>query len=131
MAKFVMTTVDSAYTWSVTGVEGLVNYNLENNNQASDTQGFLRKTQKGKNRIRADVRIQATESAYNNTIAPMVVYPQDVNVTFERNIPLRNTNIGRFTFEDARFSRDNLQFPSSGSGNGELILKFVEVLDVP
>jgi hypothetical protein len=130
MANFSFTTVDSAYTWTAK-TAGLVNFELINNNQASDTQGFLRKVQKGRNRINAIVRVEATESAYNNTIAPMVVYQQDVLVTFERNIPIRNTSTGRFTFENARFSEDNLQFDSTGNGSGELIMSFVEVLDVP
>jgi hypothetical protein len=126
---FQFNTVDNAYTWTAK-TDGQTDYGLQNNNQASDTQGYLRKTQKGRNRILASVKIDVTESAYFNTIAPMVVYPQDVQCTFERNIPSRNTKTGRFTFENARFSEDNLQFDSSGSGDGELILTFVEVLDV-
>lgn len=127
MANFSFNTVDNAYTWTA-GSPGQTSFIPENNNQASDTQGFLRKTQKGKVRSRATVRIQLTESAFNNTIAPMLVYPQDVNCTFERNIPLRNTTVGRFTFENARHSQDTLQFGEDGIG--EMIFNFVEVTDV-
>lgn len=129
MANFTMTTVDSQFTFTAK-TPGQTNFTLQNNNQASDTQGFLRKNQKGKNRIGASVKIDVTESAYFNTTAPMVVYPQDVNVTFERNIPGKNTPTGRFTFESQRFSRSELQFDSDGVGDAEIIFNFVEVIDV-
>jgi hypothetical protein len=130
MALFSMTTVDNALTWSPNQA-GQVVYVPETNNQSSDTQGFLRKSQKGKIRYRAIVRIECTESAYTNTISEMLVYPTDVNATFERNIPKRNTNTGRFTFERMPFSEDVLQFDSEGSANtktAEITMEFVEVL---
>lgn len=130
MALFSITTVDNALTWSAK-TPGQTVFVPETNNQTSDTQGFLRKSQKGKIRFRATVKIQCTESAYINTISEMLVYPADVNVTFERNIPKRNTNTGRFTFEEMPFSSDTLQFDSEGDSTtkkAEIRLRFVEVL---
>ncbi len=127
MALFSMTTVDNALSWNGSS-PGQTSFIPETNNQNSDTQGFLRKSQKGKIRNRALVKIECTNSAFDNTIAPMLVYPADVNVAFERNIPLRNTNTGRFTFENAEPSQEDLQFESSNQGTGEFILEFVEVL---
>jgi hypothetical protein len=122
--SFSISTIDNVYTW--TGdTDGRVTFTPEINNQTSDTQGFLRKVQKGTIRNRAKVRIEMTNSAFDNTIAEMLEYPTDVNVTFERNIPKRGTNSGRFTFERATPTQ---QFDSSNSGKGEFDLNFVEVL---
>jgi hypothetical protein len=124
---FTITTTDSAYTWTA-NTDGQVVFIPEINNQTSDTQGNLRKVQKGTLRNRAVVRIEMTNSAFDNTLAPMLEYPSDVNVTFERYIPKRNTNQGRFTFENMRPTEDTLQFDSSNEGTGEFFLDFVEVI---
>ena len=79
MAEFIISTSDGTYTWdAATGDENnTVNskFELENNNDLSDTQGYMRKKQEGYNRVKATVIVALSREEYEDTFAPMLVYP--------------------------------------------------------
>ena len=86
MSEFIITTTDSAYTYTSTIPVGIA-FTLNNNNKVSSTQGYLVKIQKGQNRVQATVRLKVSTANYRTVFEPMLIYPSNVDVTFDRNIP--------------------------------------------
>ena len=110
MAEFTMRTSDSVYSYdAASGEENTtanIIFELENNNVSADTQGYLRKLQQGANRVRARVTLALSQTEYEETFAPMLVYPDYCVVSFDRNIPLRNETAGNFVFEDMKIKQE-------------------------
>ena len=125
MAEFIIETVDAAYTYTSTIPAGF-RFEPEMNKRTANTQGNLRKVQKGDSRMRTTVVVKVSQADYEDTIIPMWEYSEDVNVTFDRNIPGRGTDTGRFTFEDLKILRE---FNESGY-EYEIQLNLVEVLNI-
>jgi len=74
MSEFVITTTDSEYTYTSTIPVGIA-FSLENNNKTSSTQGFLVKVQKGRNRVKAIVRLKVSKANYRTIFEPMLYMP--------------------------------------------------------
>jgi hypothetical protein len=101
--SFTITTTDSAYTYTAdnaTGQEVIERWAIQNNNKTSDTQGFLRKTEKGDTRVAVVMSLTDAKTTLETNVLPMLTYPTNVSCTFNRNIPGKTTNSGTFTFED-------------------------------
>jgi len=105
MAEFEIRTTDNIFSLVTNNPQTTV-FNPQTNNKTADTQGFLRKTQKGKVRIQAVVNLRLSQSDLENIITPMSVHPADVVVTFDRAIPLRGSKVGNFTFEDFKLIKE-------------------------
>jgi len=127
MTNYDIRTQDGAYVFTAIH-PGKTKFALQTNNKFSNTQGYLRKKQGGKNRVQAVTLIDCTRGALENTIAPMIVYPDEVTVIFDRNIPLRGTNTGNFVFEKYKITQG---FDTDGgdSAQGELEITVTEVID--
>lgn len=127
MSELILTTADSVYTYSLAASEGdptaQISFEYDSNIKTADTQGFLRKVQKGRYRIRATVTIMDTKSRIEANVLPMWQYPQSVNVTFDRNIPGKSTATGEFVMEAYKI----LQEFDAGAMQ-EVELQFTEVL---
>ena len=117
--QFSIETTDGVYSYSNTDQPGQIRFTLQNNNQFSDTQGYLRKTQKGQTRIRANILLGVTRAQYEDTFIPMFKYNDNVEVTFERNIPGNDSSSGVFVFENLRITRE---FDNGNNYEIELIL---------
>jgi hypothetical protein len=123
MAEFVIATTDNAFSYTSTQAVN-IKFESEVNNKVSDTQGFLRKSQKGARRIKATVKLTISRSNYEDIILPMEVYPDDVNVTFDRVIPNDSGSTqGRFVFE-----KQNIFNEREAGNEYEIILTLTEVL---
>jgi hypothetical protein len=105
MAEFIITTTDSQYTYNaltqtnINSKTAEINFRPVNNNVTSKTQGFLPKVQKGTNRIDATVNLTVSNTDYEQIFLPMLIYPSNVNVTFDRNIPGKTTATQEMTFD--------------------------------
>lgn len=126
MANFKIETSDGVYSYQSPS-PGQTKFPMDNNNKFADTQGFLRKKQNGQNRMRSETLIEVSRGTYENTIAPMLIYGDTVEITHERNIPLRGTNIGTFVLESAPITK---AFDSDGGddGMGEMKIVATEVI---
>lgn len=106
MAEFIIATSDGTYSWNADdGDENNtvnIRFDPENNNAFADTQGFMRKKQEGYSRAKAKVKVALSRTEYEDIFAPMLVYPDYCEVTFDRNIPLRGTATGDFVFESMK-----------------------------
>lgn len=124
--SFTITTTDSQYTYTAltnNGGEAIDEWQIKNNNKVSDTQGFLRKVEKGDTRVECLVSLTDTKTNLETNVIPMLTYPTNVNVTFDRNILGKTTNTGEFTFEDLTV-RD--EFPNDEM---QIQIKLVEVIN--
>jgi hypothetical protein len=122
MAEFIITTTDSEYTYNSPDAVG-IKFNPKTNNKTSDTQGFLPKVQKGKLRYEPSVTLKVTRANYETIFLPMLEYSSDVNVTFDREIPGRNTATGRFIFYSM-----NIEKEFDGGLEYEISIRLKEVL---
>lgn len=122
MSEFIIRTVDNTYTYTSLIPVG-IKFEQSVNIKTADTQGYLRKVNKGKIRNIAEVTIPGlSKTDYENTFLPMLEYIDDVEVTFDRYIPLRGTATGIFTFE-------NMELVQEFSGDlYEIKLTLVEIL---
>lgn len=127
MSELIITTSDSVYTYSLAASQGDpvadISFEYDSNIKTSDTQGFLRKVQKGRYRIRATVTIMDTKARLEAAVLPMWQYPQTVNVTFDRNIPGKSTDTGEFVMESYKILQE-----FDGGTMQEIELQFTEVL---
>lgn len=121
-----LTTTDSAYTYTALTSDGgdvIESWQIKNNNKASDTQGFLRKVEKGDIRVECIVSLADSKTNLEANVLPMLTYPTNVNVTFNRNILGKSTATGEFTIEDYTIENE------FNDGNSmEIRIKLVEVL---
>jgi hypothetical protein len=123
MAEFIIETTDSNFSYTSTQAVN-IKFESQTNNKMADTQGFLRKSQKGTRRIKATVKLTISRSDYEDTILPMEVYPGDVNVTFDRVIPNdSNSTQGRFVFE-----RQSITAEREAGSEYEIQIMLTEVL---
>jgi hypothetical protein len=112
MAEFIISTTDNQYSYNAltqTNVKSKtaeIKFRPVNNNATSITQGFFPKVQKGTNRIDATVILIVSNTDYENIFIPMLVYPSNVNVTFDRNIPSKTTPTQVMTFDKMRIVRE-------------------------
>lgn len=124
--SFIMTTTDSSYTYTALTSDGgdvIEQWQIKNNNKTADTQGFLRKVEKGEIRVECIVSLADSKTNLEASVLPMLTYPTNVNVTFNRNILSKSTNSGEFTIEDYTVERE------FNDGNDmEIRIKLVEVL---
>lgn len=127
MSELIITTSDGVYTYDLSASQGdptaNISFEYDSNIKTADTQGFLRKVQKGKYRIRASVTILDTKARIEAAVLPMWQYPQTVNVTFDRNIPGKSTPTGEFVMEKYRILQE-----FDGGTSQEIELQFTEVL---
>jgi hypothetical protein len=103
---------------------------VKNNNKTANTQGYLIKVQKGNDRIESKVQLADLESNITANLYPMLGYADDVNVTFERTVPFRNTNLLKMQLVDIKIMNE---WPTQGAGNADVLeveLMFVEVIPV-
>lgn len=127
MSELIITTSDSVYTYDVNASQAdqtaQISFEYDSNIKTADTQGFLRKVQKGRYRIRAVVSVMDTKARIEAALLPMWQYPQTVNVTFDRNIPGKSTATGEFVMEDYRIKQE-----FDGGTMQEIEMQFTEVL---
>jgi hypothetical protein len=129
MAEFIIRTTDSTYSYNVSTQSGggsdtaKIDFSNQQNAKFSDTQGYQRKKQVGRNRIQAKVDIDVTQANYEDIFIPMDQYPTDVVVTFDRVIPTTGSTQGTFVLEKIRKLRE---LPDSIYG---IELTLTEVLD--
>ena len=102
---FTMTSSDGTYTLS-NPKSMSVSFNIENNNVKANTQGFLRKVQIGKQRVTASVTLVDTKANIEANLIPQLVYPDDVSVTFDRNIVTKSTATATFVIENIRYLQE-------------------------
>ena len=121
MSEFIIRTVDNAYSYTSIIPVGVV-FDPKVNVKTGDTQGFLRKVNKGKMRYDATVTLKVSEDVYTNTFLPMLEYSDDVFCTFDRKIPTRGSTSGTFTFENIKLVQEFTQTEF------EVELSLVEVL---
>ena len=121
MSEFIIRTVDNAYSYTSSIPVGVV-FDPKVNVKTGDTQGFLRKVNKGKMRYDATVTLKVSEDVYTNTFLPMLEYSDDVFCTFDRKIPTRGSTSGTFTFENIKLVQEFTQTEF------EIELSLVEVL---
>jgi hypothetical protein len=124
MSEFIIRTIDNQYTYTSPIPVGIV-FNISNNITSSDTQGFLRKVQKGQDRYAVDVILKVTADDLEDIFIPMLSYNDDVYVTFDRNICGRGIDSGTFTFEDMQIKQE---FRTGNDYEYEITLKLVEVI---
>ena len=120
--EFKIRTIDNAYSYTSTIPVG-ISMDMGNNSGKSDTQGFLRKVQKGQNRYSIEIVMKITDKILQNTMIPMLDYNDDVYIVLDRNMPGRGTTDGTFTFEDLKILQE---FYSGGSWEYEIKMKFIE-----
>ena len=112
MAEFIIATTDGTYSYnSLTQTNtpskvAQITFDHEDNNSYSDTQGFLIKKQVGVNRVRARVNLILARADYEYTFIPMNVYDDTVEVTFDRNIPSKNSVSGRFVMGKPKIKQE-------------------------
>ena len=97
-------------------------FSLSNNIKKTSTSGFLIKTQKGRNRVNVDLVLIDNE-AQLSSILEIAQYQTPIDVTFDRNIILRQTTSGRFNVVDYSIKQE-----FDEGGQFEISLKLVEVL---
>jgi hypothetical protein len=128
MSNFAIATMDGTYTYtSRNDTPATVKQDIKNNNQYTDTQGFLRKVQVGRKRAEITVQVDDTKESIEDNILPMLTYPDSVSVTIDRNFLNRNVKtlemvITDYNYEEIGGRDDNL-------ADGVITLKLVEVLE--
>ena len=126
MSNFSLTTVDSKFTYtSRLNTPATVKQALKNNNQYTSTQGFLIKAQVGRKRAEIEARVDDTKANIEDNILPMLTYPQNVNVTIDRNFIGRSVKTLEMVITG--YSYDELG--ENQTGDGIIILKLIEVLE--
>jgi len=124
--SFIITTVDDFYTYTALTSDGgavVDEWEIENDNKKSNTQGFMRKVEKGRTRAKARVSIADSKSNLESVVLKMLTYPANVAVTFPRNIPGKTTNVGEFVMEDYKIVRE-----FNDGNDQEIIIILTEVL---
>ena len=124
-------TTDELYTYtipeSVARGYNEATHSIVNNKKRSNTTGFQRKVQVGRNRIETIVDIIDDESNIRTLLLPMLEYPVDVNVTFDEVVPLRNTASLRMVIDDYDIDGD---IQSVSDGSLRVKIKLVEIIGV-
>ena len=124
MSQFICRTIDNEYTYTSVLPVGIGMSN-KNNNAGSNTQGFMRKSQKGKDRYEVEVILKVSATDLENTFIPMLTHNDDVYLTLDRNLPGRGTASGTFTFENLEIVQE---FNEGGTWEYEIKCGFVEVI---
>ena len=127
MSNMAIDTVDGQYTYTSNPQYGYPDFKWKviNNNKVSDTQGFLRKVEKGDSRIAVEIYITDTKANIEANLYPMLTYPSNINVTFDRTIPTKTTSTATFTFEDYEIKDE---FTDGGVLQYLVTIKITEVL---
>lgn len=124
-------TVDSVYTYTIPEAVArgynVPTHKLVNNKKRSNTTGYQRKVQVGRNRIETEVDIIDNESNIRTSLDPMLEYPVEINVTFDENVPMRNTSTLRMVLDDYSIDSD---IQSVTDGSLRIRIKLVEVIGV-
>ena len=126
----IIATTDGTYSYTRSqGSDGLgyavKNLKLMNNKRSTSTLGFQPKVQTGQNRYECIVDIMDLEVNLRTSLLPMLEYPVNVDVTFDSNVPLRNTSI--ITMNIVDYDLDEI---IQEGGDLRIQLKLVEVVGV-
>ena len=125
----IIATTDAVYSYTM--LEGLSTgyatpqHKIINNKKNSDTLGFQIKTQVGKNRIETIIDIVDSDSNIRTNLLPMLEYPVNVDVTFDSDVPFRNTSFITMNIVDY-----DLDGTIQEGGDLRIQLKLVEVVGV-
>ena len=125
----IIATTDAVYSYTM--LEGLSTgyatpqHKIINNKKNSNTLGFQIKTQVGKNRIETIIDIVDSDSNIRTNLLPMLEYPVNVDVTFDSDVPFRNTSIITMNIVDY-----DLDGTIQEGGDLRIQLKLVEVVGV-
>lgn len=126
----IIETTDSTYSYTIVNDNtkyAVPVHKLINNKKSSNTLGFQIKTQVGKNRIETVIDLLDSDSNIRNSLLPMLEYPVNVNVTFDENLPLRNT--ATITMNIVDYDIDS-KIQDMDDGDLRMKLKLVEVVGV-
>ena len=124
--SFIITTTDNQFTYTALTSDGgavIESWQIKNNNKASNTQGFLRKIEKGDIRVECVISLTDFKANLEANVLPMLTFPANVTVTFNRNIPGKITKTGIFTMEDYTIKRE-----FNNGAEMEIDIKLVEVI---
>jgi len=120
-----LTAEDDSFTYtnneiSVNGDKyvNLEKFNSTNNIKVATTQGFLVKVQKGDDRMQAKVQLADLESNITANLYPMLNQPSTLNVTFERNVPFRGKNTGKYELVNLKIMNE---WPTQGEGGADVL----------
>lgn len=122
--EFKIRTIDNSFSYTSVLPVGITMAN-KNNISGSNTQGFMRKVQKGKERYEVEVILKVSALDLAGTFIPMLNYNDDIYLTLDRNLPGRGVGEGVFTYEDMEIIQE---FFESGTWEYEIKCKFVEVI---
>lgn len=126
MANFTISTMDSVYNYtSRNDTPASITQSIKNNNQYSNTQGFLIKTQVGRARAEINIEIDDTKANIETNILPMLTYPMNVTVTIDRNFLGKSVKTLEMVIAD--YSYDELG--EGQQSDGIIKLKLIEVVD--
>ena len=126
MANFSIATLDGQYSYtSRLDTPATIKQKIVNNNQETNTQGFLRKVQVGRRRVEIEISIDDTKSNIETNILPMLTYPDSVQVTIDRNFLGRTVKTIEMVIDDY----DYQELGENETGDGIISLKLVEVLE--
>ena len=121
--SFSSITEDTKYTYTApTNGEVIKEWKPVNNNEVSNTQGFLIKVEKGTSRVELVMSITDTKDNLDANLFPQLTYPTNVSLTLNRNIPTQSTNTGTFAIVDYQIVQE---FPNDEQ---EVEVKYVEVI---
>ena len=96
---------------------------IENNNQKSDTQGFLRKIQIGDNRVVIECTAKGTKTEIESNLLPQLTYPLTCFVTLDRTIMTKSVMTMECVIDDYFVEQE------FDDGNEyEVKIKLIEVL---
>lgn len=127
MSNFVMETLDGTYSYtSRLNTPATIKQGIKNNNQYTNTQGFLIKAQVGRKRAEIEAEVDDTKANIEANILPMLTYPMNVNVTIDRNFLGRSVK----TLEMVITSYEYMELGGDdNTADGAIKLKLVEVLE--
>jgi hypothetical protein len=109
MPIFSLVTTDNTYSYTSGVTEndnGRIRFEIQHNTKTSDTQGFFHKRQIGRYRTRARIIFGDTKTKIEASVLPMLIHPQNITVTFDRNIPTKTTTSATYTMDDLKILRE-------------------------
>lgn len=125
--SFICTTTDSEYSYTAptdsSGGNVIKEWQVKNNNKVSSTQGFVVKVEKGESRVEMIVSVCDSKTNLDTNLFPQLTYPTNVDVTLNRNIPTKTTNIATFAIVDYQIVNE-----FNNGEEQEVEIKFIEVL---
>lgn len=123
--SFTITTIDDEFTYTATSDKEVIDqWVIKNNNKTSTTQGYLIKIEKGETRVESLVSLTDTKLNLETNLIPMLTYPANVTVTFNRNILGKQTKTGTFAFADLKIQNEF----DNGAEEMEVQIKLIEVI---